>query len=405
MAKLLCSRTPASLQHVTVFRPSLAARCRSAAAVQTSRRLGRRDAPAVNSSISTLHLPRGVLGGLSHSGCASVFAAQRRRITDGSGQEPEPRKPLSDVPSGKTSKPRPLIAQRLEDAKERTKAVRQKVRSSLTNLSPRENIYTLPNFLTVTRLVAAPVCAYLLVHDHYNWALGLFAYAGITDLVDGWMARKWKLQTVAGSVMDPMADKALMIILTVTLAAKGALPLYLATLILGRDASLAAAAIYYRYASLPAPKTFTRYWDFSLPSAEVHPTTVSKYNTFLQLVLIGSTLGLPVVLAGGQSTAMLHSLGLQSLDLHQVMTYYQWLVAATTAWSGLSYAFLKNAVTILGTNEELKAKQGARGRAIIGVSFGSVVAAAIYIAFTVDDEQRRLREIERERQGWKGQVE
>jgi len=52
----------------------------------------------------------------------------------------------------------------------------------------------------------------------------LFAYAGITDLVDGWIARRYNLQTVVGSVIDPMADKGLMIILTVTLAAKGLLP-------------------------------------------------------------------------------------------------------------------------------------------------------------------------------------
>jgi cardiolipin synthase len=67
----------------------------------------------------------------------------------------------------------------------------------------------------------------------------------------------------------------------------------LATLILGRDVSLAVAALYWRYASLPAPKTFKRYWDFSLPSAEVHPTTMSKYNTLLQLLLIGATLAYP----------------------------------------------------------------------------------------------------------------
>ncbi|KAK4974955.1 hypothetical protein LTR42_004164 [Elasticomyces elasticus] len=278
-----------------------------------------------------------------------------------------------------TSKP---VARTLEAAQERTKAVTQKVRSSITGLTPREQIYNLPNLLTVSRLVAAPVTAYLLVHDQYTWALALFAYAGITDLVDGWLARRWKLQTVAGSVMDPMADKALMIILTVTLAVKGALPLYLATLILGRDASLAIAAIYYRYASLPAPKTFMRYWDFTLPSAEVHPTTVSKYNTFLQLMLIGSTLALPVVTASGHTVS-----ALQGMDLHQAMTYFQWLVAGTTAWSGLSYAFLKNAVTIMGTNEELKAKQGARGRAIIGVTFGNVVAAATYFGLTAEEEE------------------
>lgn len=82
----------------------------------------------------------------------------------------------------------------------------------------------MPNFLTFTRLVAAPVIGYLVLHDSHAWAVGLFAYAGITDLVDGWIARRWNLKTVVGTVIDPMADKALMTILTVCLAAKGALP-------------------------------------------------------------------------------------------------------------------------------------------------------------------------------------
>lgn len=116
----------------------------------------------------------------------------------------------------------------------------------------------------------------------------------------------------------------------------------------------------------------------------MHPTTVSKYNTFLQLILIGSTLALPVITAGGQETDLLQSFGLSTGQLHNALTYFQWLVAATTAWSGLSYAYLKNAVTILGPNETLKAKQGARGRAIIGLTFGSCVLAAVWLATTVD---------------------
>ena len=70
---------------------------------------------------------------------------------------------------------------------------------------------------------------------------------------------------------------------------------WLAAIILGRDVGLGIAAIYYRWISLPPPKTFTRYWDFSLPSAEVRPTTISKYNTFLQLALMGVTTMAPVV--------------------------------------------------------------------------------------------------------------
>jgi len=194
-----------------------------------------------------------------------------------------------------------------------------------------EDIYTIPNALTFTRLVAAPIVGYLVLHDHHAWAAGLFAYAGITDLVDGWIARKWNRKTVVGTIIDPMADKALMTILTVCLAVKGALPLWLATIILGRDVGLAIAAIYYRWISLPPPKTFTRYWDFSLPSAEVRPTTISKYNTVLQVGLIGLTTAAPLI----------------TLDIGPTMTVMQYVVAATTIWSGASYVYSKDAVKIL----------------------------------------------------------
>ena len=321
--------------------------------------------------------------GLRHHKTSTCYC-DRRDSRDRLTELAQPRHPeqkdgavAKDAQTGSQAGPKAVV-------QDQNRKIRDRVRSTLPKLTSHENIYNLPNLLTVSRLIAAPVTAWLLVHDHHKYALALFAYAGITDLVDGWIARRWKLQTVAGSVIDPMADKALMIILTITLAVKGAIPVYLATLILGRDATLAIAAIYYRYASLPAPKTILRYWDFSLPSAEVHPTTVSKYNTFLQLILIGSSLALPVVTAGGQYAGIMP---LSDAALHQIMQYYQWLVAGTTVWSGLSYAYLKNAVTIIGSNEALKAKQGARGRAIIGVTFGSVVAAAVYLAFTVDEKQ------------------
>ncbi|KAI1029929.1 hypothetical protein LB503_008224 [Fusarium chuoi] len=62
-----------------------------------------------------------------------------------------------------------------------------------------EDIYTLPNILTFTRLVAAPVIGYLVLHDQHAWAVGLFAYAGVTDLLDGWIARRWDSKTVVGT--------------------------------------------------------------------------------------------------------------------------------------------------------------------------------------------------------------
>ena len=98
-------------------------------------------------------------------------------------------------------------------------------KTPLSTLIPsHENIYTLPNILTFSRLIAAPVVGYLIIHDLHIPALGLFIYAGITDLVDGWIARKWSLQTVVGTVIDPMADKALMTVVTICLAVKEVLP-------------------------------------------------------------------------------------------------------------------------------------------------------------------------------------
>ncbi|RAL62295.1 hypothetical protein DID88_004861 [Monilinia fructigena] len=205
---------------------------------------------------------------------------------------------------------------------------------------PHENIYTIPNILTFSRLVAAPICVIPRSTRSTCVAVALFAYAGITDLVDGWIARKWNLQTVVGTVIDPMADKTLMTILTVCLAIKGGLPIWLATIILGRDIALAISAIYWRWISLPPPKTFSRYWDFSLPSAEVHPTTISKYNTALQLGLIGATTALPLI----------------SWDLGVAMTGFQYLVATTTIWSGMSYIYTKDAVKIV--NQEGAPKKG-----------------------------------------------
>ncbi|KAK4123682.1 hypothetical protein N657DRAFT_663848 [Parathielavia appendiculata] len=217
----------------------------------------------------------------------------------------------------------------------------RKMLPGMAKASVHENIYTLPNFLTASRLVAAPFIGYCILHDYNSMAFGLFAYAGITDLLDGWIARRWNLKTVVGTVIDPMADKTLMTVLTVALAMKAALPIWLAVIILGRDVGLAISAIYYRWISLPPPKTFARYWDFSLPSAEVRPTLISKYNTALQLGLMGLTTLAPVISA---------------VDLGTTLGVMQYVVAATTVWSGASYIYSKDAVKILTPTQAGKEK-------------------------------------------------
>jgi cardiolipin synthase (CMP-forming) len=181
----------------------------------------------------------------------------------------------------------------------------------------RERILTVPNLLSLGRVVASPVVGALILHGRHGAALSLFVAVGVTDYLDGWIARRWNQQTVLGTILDPFADKLLMTIMTVTLGMTGAcrsrwtpgavrgvapayspraglLPLPLAALIVTRDVGLVASGFVLRYLSLAPPRTWGRYWDFKLPTAEVRPSTVSKVNTGLQLLLMGASLGAPV---------------------------------------------------------------------------------------------------------------
>lgn len=205
----------------------------------------------------------------------------------------------------------------------------------------REDLWTLPNILTLSRLAAAPVIGALVIQGHSNLALGLFAYSCVTDYLDGYIARKYNLQSVAGSVIDPLADKCLLVTLAACLGISGDIPMYMTVIILGRDILLGLSAFYYRYISLPAPLTFKRYWDFSIPSAEVRPTTISKYNTFLQMIYLGSSVVMPSLLTTEIGTSM-------ATQLQFGLTGLGYIVASTTIASGLSYVFSKDAVKIVG---------------------------------------------------------
>ncbi|KIK56357.1 hypothetical protein GYMLUDRAFT_247876 [Collybiopsis luxurians FD-317 M1] len=209
-------------------------------------------------------------------------------------------------------------------------------------LALRENIYTLPNLLTTSRILACPAIGWSILEGQFELATSLLVYAGLTDLADGWIARRFNMGSVLGTILDPAADKALMTTLTVTLCMKGMLPVPLAVLILGRDVLLSLSAFYIRYTTLPPPacpissdKTFARYWDFGIPSAEVRPTEISKVNTGLQLLLMGTTTISPLLP--------------WALDLP--LTGLQWIVATTTIWSGLSYVLAKNGYRIVSNQQ------------------------------------------------------
>ena len=98
----------------------------------------------------------------------------------------------------------------------------------------RAAIATLPNAISFARLCAVPVAIYLVIEEAWVAAFLLFAAAGISDAIDGWLARR-QGGTALGAALDPLADKALMVGMYITLAALRQLPVWLAILVVFRD--------------------------------------------------------------------------------------------------------------------------------------------------------------------------
>uniref|UniRef100_UPI00398EF8C6 cardiolipin synthase (CMP-forming) isoform X2 n=1 Tax=Pristiophorus japonicus TaxID=55135 RepID=UPI00398EF8C6 len=140
-----------------------------------------------------------------------------------------------------------------------------------------ENPWTIPNLLCMARIGLSPYLGYLIVEEEFNLALGLFTLAGITDLLDGYIARNWANQKSAlGSALDPLADKILISVLYVSLTCAELIPAPLTAMVLLRDVTLIAAGFYIRYRTVPPPRTLSKYFNPCYATAQLKPTFISK---------------------------------------------------------------------------------------------------------------------------------
>jgi cardiolipin synthase len=129
----------------------------------------------------------------------------------------------------------------------------------------------LPNLLTLIRLFASPFLAWLLLRGQFREALGLVLVAGVTDWLDGYTARKLRLNNTAGVFLDPMADKVMLVTLFLALAAVHLISSWMLALVLGRDLVIVCGAGLLRI--------FRGYHRFL-------PTMLGKVSTFFQIVLV-----------------------------------------------------------------------------------------------------------------------
>lgn len=172
---------------------------------------------------------------------------------------------------------------------------KEKVKGTVEEIIERENIYTLPNLLCIARILLTPYLGILIVNSKFDHALMVLGVAAITDLLDGWIARTWKSQSSkVGSFLDPIADKVLIGTLFLTLTYADLIPPVLTGAIIARDIILVTAGFVIRYKSLPQPCTLSQFFDVSYATAQISPTLMSKINTGVQLLLVGTTLSAPV---------------------------------------------------------------------------------------------------------------
>jgi cardiolipin synthase len=148
----------------------------------------------------------------------------------------------------------------------------------------------LANWLTVLRILLIPVFITLLVYRQPGWALVVFTLASITDLLDGWVARRQGMASRLGAFLDPIADKLLLTASFVTLTYLRVLPFWITAVVISRDVILVVGALLVHIVGI---------------RIDPHPTGAGKAATFLQFttVLLGLVArfvavgpGLPVVM-------------------------------------------------------------------------------------------------------------
>ena len=135
----------------------------------------------------------------------------------------------------------------------------------------------LPNYITLARVVLVPFFINFLIYGYYGAALAVFVVAGVTDALDGMIARITKQKTELGAFLDPLADKLLIISAFVTLALLGMLPIWLVVIVVSRDVILVFGSLIIYFMG---------------HHFKSRPSITGKVTTVLQLLVVTLSLGL-----------------------------------------------------------------------------------------------------------------
>ncbi len=134
---------------------------------------------------------------------------------------------------------------------------------------------SIPNLITLARILSVPVMVWAIASDWMLLAFAIFLAAGVSDAVDGYLAKRFGMTSELGAYLDPLADKALIVSIYLTLGFNGAIPRWLVILVVSRDIMIVGAIMLAWLVGKPLP---------------VRPLFVSKLNTAAQILFAGLVL-------------------------------------------------------------------------------------------------------------------
>ena len=139
----------------------------------------------------------------------------------------------------------------------------------------RERLLSIPNLITLARILSVPVMVWAIVTGWMLAAFLLFLAAGVSDAIDGYLAKRFGMTSELGAYLDPLADKALIVSIYVTLGISGDMPRWLVILVVSRDIMIVGAVLLSWLVGKPLP---------------MRPLLVSKLNTAAQILFAGLVL-------------------------------------------------------------------------------------------------------------------
>ncbi|MBN8981840.1 MAG: CDP-alcohol phosphatidyltransferase family protein [Rhizobiales bacterium] len=161
----------------------------------------------------------------------------------------------------------------------------------------------LPNIITLMRIILVPVIIWAIASHQMKLAFAIFIVAGVSDAIDGFLAKRFNMVTEIGALLDPVADKALLVSIYMTLGISGSIPGWLVILVVSRDVMIVGAVIISWLLQNPIP---------------MNPLMVSKLNTAAQVAfaaLVLASLGFGFEAAAFETILMIAVAVLTSLSM------------------------------------------------------------------------------------------